>query len=324
MNRLLLAALVIVAAPAASAAYIVGAEAVLSRLSLRGQRAVRPWVWAGPALGFLAAFLVYPALSTLVLSVRDGGGRQWIGLANYRVVLTDPDTRTAVWNNLLWLAGFTGVTVGLGLAVAALADRARYEAAARAIVFLPMALSFTAAGVIWKFIYEFRPTGAPQIGVLNAVLAATVPHFQPRAWLVAPPANTLFLIAAGVWIWTGFCTVVLSAALKGVPADLTDAARVDGAGEARVFWSVVLPTIAPTVAIVAATMVITSLKVFDVVYVMTNGNFGTEVIANRMYKEMFTFQHFGRAGALAVLLLMATAPFMLATVRRLRAEEAAR
>ena len=318
------ALLVLVGAPAAAVAYLLGAETLLARLPERRQRAVRPWVWLGPALVLVGVFLVYPTLHTLWLSFRDAGGRQWVGLANYRYAFQDPAAVTAYRNNILWLVIFTSAATGLGLTIAVLADRVRYETAVKSIVFLPMALSFVAAGVIWKFMYAFRPPGAPQTGTLNAVLAALLPHFQPRAWLVTPPENTLFLIAAGIWVWTGFCAVVLSAALKGVPVEFLESARVDGASDPRIFWQVVLPLIGPTVAVVATTMVVTALKVFDIVYVMTSGSFGTEVIANRMYKEMFTFQHFGRAGALAVLLLVATLPFMVAAARRVQAEEGVR
>jgi alpha-glucoside transport system permease protein len=225
-------------------------------------------------------------------------------------------------NNAVWLACFPAVSVCLGLAVALLADRVPYEAAAKAVVFLPMALSFTAAGVIWKFIYAYRPPGAVQIGTLNAALTAAIPGASPQAWLTASPANTVFLIAVGVWLWTGFCAVVLSAALKAVPDEHVDAARVDGAGDMRVLWHVVLPAMRPTIVVVGTTMVIAALKVFDIVYVMTYGNFSTEVIATRMYKELFVFQNFGRAAALAVVLLLGTAPLVVPTLRRIRAEGA--
>jgi len=317
------AAAVVVGAPAASVAYISAAEAIVSRLDERWQRSVRPWFWAAPALVFVGGFLVYPVIATLVLSF-EGVTGGWAGLANYRFVFGNPDVLAAFRNNVLWLVGFTGLTVAFGLLIAVLSDRVRYGAAALAIVFLPMALSFTAAGVTWKFMYEYRPAGAPQIGTVNAALVALVHHVQPCAWLIWPPLNTVLLIVVGVWIWTGFSAIVLSAAIKGVPGDLLDAARVDGAREARVVWQIVLPTIGPTIAVLATTMVITALKVFDVVYVMTDGNFGTEVIANRMYKEMFIFQQFGRAGALAIILLLATVPVMAAAVRRLWAEGAVR
>ncbi|HEV2356608.1 MAG TPA: sugar ABC transporter permease [bacterium] len=320
MDRLLPAALALVGAPAASVAYILAAELALGRLPDRRRTALRPWVWTAPALLFVAVFLVYPTLDTLALSFRDAADARWVGAANYVYTFQSREALVALRNTLVWLVVFTGLVVAGGLGIAVLAERVRYDAVVRAIVFLPMALSFTAAGVIWKFVYEFRPAGAPQIGLLNAVLGAAFPGFDPRAWLVGAPWNTLFLIVVAVWIWIGFATAVFAAALKAVPAAMFEAARVDGAGEWRVFVQIALPAIGPTTAAVATAMVITALKVFDVVYVMTSGNYDTDVLANRMYRELFVDQHLGRAGALAVLLLAATAPAMVANLRRLRRE----
>ena len=324
MRALLLAVAALAGAPAASVAYILTVEWALARLPARRRRTLRPWAWLCPALAFLAVFLVYPTLDTMALSLRDAGGAAWAGFGNYAYAFQSREALLALRNTLLWLVLFTGLVVAGGLAVAALAERVRYEAAVRGIVFLPMALSFTAAAVIWKFVYEFRPAGAPQIGLLNAVLSTVVPGFEPRAWLVGAPWNTLLLIAAGVWIWVGFAAVVFAAALKAVPAGIVEAARFDGAGEWRVFRHVTLPVIGPTVGAVATAMVVTALKVFDVVYVMTSGNFDTEVLATRMYHALFVDQHLGRAAALAVILLAATVPVMAVTLRRLRREEAAR
>jgi alpha-glucoside transport system permease protein len=214
--------------------------------------------------------------------------------------------------------------VSLGLLIAVLTDRVSYESAAKAIIFLPMAISFVAAGVIWKFMYDYRPPGLPQTGTVNAMLTTVVPGFQPQAWLINPPLNNLALIVAAVWVWTGFCMVILSAGLKGISNDVLEAARVDGANEWQVFWRVIFPLLGPTITVVATTMLITALKAFDIVYVMTNGNFETEVIANRMYKEMFNVRDFGRASAIAVVLLVAIVPVMLLNLRRFREQEAIR
>jgi alpha-glucoside transport system permease protein len=169
--------------------------------------------------------------------------------------------------------------------------------------------------------YDYRPPGVPQTGTVNAVLTAIVPGFEPQAWLINPPLNNLALIVVGVWTWTGFCMVILSAALKGIPTEVLEAARVDGASEVQIFRRIIVPMISPTIAVVVTTMVIFALKAFDVVYVMTNGNYDTEVIANRMYKEMFNFRNFGRASAIAVLLLAAIIPVMMLNVNRFRAQE---
>jgi alpha-glucoside transport system permease protein len=205
-----------------------------------------------------------------------------------------------------------------------LTDRVRYEQAAKTVLFVPMAISFVAASVIWKFVYEFRPAGAPQIGSLNAVLTSLLPGGSPVAWLVNQATNNVALIMVAVWVWVGFCLVILSAAIKGIPTELLEAARVDGATEWQVFRSIMIPLLGPTITVVATTMVIFALKAFDIVYVMTSGNFNTEVIANRMYKEMFTFQQFGRASAIAVILFLATVPVMIANIRRFREQETTR
>jgi alpha-glucoside transport system permease protein len=191
-------------------------------------------------------------------------------------------------------------------------------------MFMPMAISFVAASVIWKFVFEFRPAGVHQIGLLNAVLTALSPGFRPVAWLVDLHLNNFALILVAVWVWAGFCLVILSAALKGIDAELLEAARVDGAGEWQVFWKMTIPLLTTTIIVVATTMVIFALKAFDVVYIMTNGNFNTEVIASRMYKEMFNFRHTGRASAIAVILFAATVPVMVANIRRFRRQEAMR
>lgn len=284
---------------------------------------VLPWLFMGPALLILAFFLVYPSLNTLYLSLFDKRSENFVGLNNYVWALTSKTMLTAFKNNILWLVLFTALTVSLGLVLAVLLDRVRYEAVAKSIVFLPMAISFVGAGVIWKFMYAFRPANVAQIGLLNALLR-NFTNLDPIGWIVNRTTNNFALIVVGIWIWTGFCMVILSAAYKGIPKELLEAARVDGANEWQVFWGITIPMMKPTIAVVATTMVINVLKVFDIVYVMTNGAFGTEVIANRMYKEMFHFRSFGRASAIAVILLLAIIPIMLVNIRRFQEQEAIR
>jgi alpha-glucoside transport system permease protein len=274
----------------------------------------------GSALFFLTVYLIYPIVNTAYLSFLGKGSKEFTGLGNYWYVFTNADMLGALKNNLLWLVLFTSITVSLGLVIAVLTDKVRYEAAAKAMIFLPMAISFVAASVIWRFMFEFRPAGMPQIGLLNALLS-TFPGFQPVAWLVNTKVNNFALIGVGIWIWTGFCMVILSAGLKGIPLEILEAARIDGASEWQIFWRIILPIMRTTIIVVATTMVIIVLKVFDIVYVMTNGNLGTEVIANRMYKEMFNYHHFGRASAIAVILLLAVIPVIAFNVRRFRAQE---
>jgi alpha-glucoside transport system permease protein len=322
VDQLPLAVAALVGVPALTAGYVIAAERGLGLLPDRARRAVRPWLWLAPALLLLAVFLVYPTVQTIWLSLYDARSEAFVGLANYQYVFGDSQMLGALRNNVIWLVVFTGAAVGLGLLFAVLVDRVPYEAVARSVVFLPMAISFVAAGVIWKFMYDYRPLGSAQTGALNAVVTGL--GADPQAWLINPPGNNLALIAVAVWTWTGFCVVILSAALKGIPGEVLEAARVDGADELQIFRHIVFPLISPTVAVVTTTMVIFALKAFDIVYVMTNGNYETEVIANRMYKEMFNFRHFGRAAAIATILLAAIVPVMWVNVGRFRAQEETR
>jgi alpha-glucoside transport system permease protein len=297
------------------------------------QGRVVPWLYLAPALIVMAAFIVYPGLNTLVLSLRDDANTTWASancvagqpcwgpLENYRYAITSPIMQTAFINNLKWIVFMVSGTVLLGLLVAVLADRVRYEAIAKAIIFTPMAISFVGAGVIWKFMYNYG-TGDVQIGLLNALLVSL--GGQPVSWLTEPQVNTAALIVVGVWMWTGFCMTILAAALRGVPEEILEAARVDGATELRVFWHIMIPSILPTLTIVATTMVINVLKIFDIVYVMTGGNYGTEVIANRMYIEQYTSFNTGRAAAIAVVLIVVIIPVMIVNINRQRAQEAVR
>ncbi len=323
MDDLLLAAVVVLGIPAVLVGYITGTEQVLRVVPERRRAKVRPWLWLLPALAFLFVFLLYPTIGTLLLAFRDRGDTQFVGLENFIYVFTTSGTLNALRNNVLWLVFFTSFTVGFGLLIAVLVDRVRYESFAKSVIFVPLAISFVAAGVIWSFMYAYQPASRAQTGTLNAVVTST--GADPIAWLInGPLLNNLALILVGVWMWTGFCLVILSAGLKGISSELLEAARVDGANEFQVFRNIIVPLLLPTIAVVATTMVITALKAFDIVYVMTNGNFDTEVIANRMYKEMFSFSHFGRASAIAVVLMLAIVPVMLANIRRFREQEAVR
>lgn len=297
------------------------------------QGKIVPWLYVAPALLIMTAFIVYPGFNTLLLSFKNADSTQsaaaaclegepcWGILENFRYALTAPIMLNAFRNNLLWVILMVGGTVGLGLLIAVLADRVKYESLAKAIIFMPMAISFVGAGIIWKFVYAYGTTQV-QIGLLNAIVTAL--GGEPVSWLSEPAVNNFALIIVGVWMWTGFCMTILSAALKGVPTEILEAARVDGASEWTVFWKVMVPIIMPTIAVVVTTMVINVLKIFDIVYVMTGGNYGTEVIANRMYGEMYIRHQSGRSAAIAVILILLTVPFMIWNVRRFREQEAIR
>ena len=282
-----------------------------------------PWLYLFPALAMLAAFLIVPTINTIYLSFFGPRSQTFVGVQNYLQAFTSPLMLTAFRNNLLWLVVFTVFTVGVGLALAVLLDRVRYEVAIKSIVFLPMAISSVAAGIIWKFMYAFRPAYANQIGLLNAIVVAL--GGKPVGWLIERPwINNLALIAVGIWMWTGFCMVIFSAAYKGIPREMLEAARIDGANEWQVFLRITIPFLKSTIAVVTTTMIVFVLKVFDIVYVMTNGSFDTEVVANRMYKEMYSYQNYGLASAIAVILLLAIIPFVVVNIRRFKAQEALR
>jgi alpha-glucoside transport system permease protein len=322
--RLLTAIIVVVGVPGVVVGYILAAEAVLKAVPDRIQPRVRPWVWLLPALLFLGVFLVWPTVITIIRSFYNQAGSTFVGLANYQWFAGSPDALISLRNNVIWVVLLTAITVGLGLLIAVLVDRVRYEAFAKAIIFVPLAISATASGAIWRFMFAYQPPGQPQIGTLNAVLG--VVGAGPVAFLPTSDFafNTILLIIVFAWAWTGFAMVIISAAYKGISRELLEAARVDGATEWNVFRRIILPLLVPTLAVISTTMIITALKAFDIVYVMTGGQYDTSVIAYTMYREMFTDNNFGRASAVAVILLLAIVPVMALNVRRFRSQEVAR
>ena len=316
---------VVVAVPAVLAIYIVGTEYLVRLLPDKQRRRVRPWFWVGPALLFVTAFLVLPALGTVVTSLQDHDGN-FIGLVNYQRQLGDFPTGgawIAIRNNVYWLILYTLFVLFFGLILAVLFDRVRYESIVKSFIFLPMAISSVALAVIWGFMYSYQPADAPQTGTLNFIVV-NVFHQAPKTWLSDPTVNNFALIAAAIWGITGFAMVILSAALKGIPGELLEAARVDGAGELTIFRRVIFPLMMPTVVVVGTTLVIFALKAFDVVYVMTAGNFQTDVLANRMYKLLYQSDNPGGASAVAIILLIAVVPVLIFNLRQFRAVEARR
>ena len=321
-SRIVTALGMLLGVPLVLAGYIVLGERLVGLLPIGTRSRARPWIWVGPVLAFLTFFLIYPTINTAYLSVLDATSTNYIGLNNYIYIFTRSDMLNTLKNNLFWLIFLTLFTVMLGLLIAVLFDRVRYESAAKALVFIPMAISFVAAGVIWRLMYDYQPPGRPQTGTLNAVV--TTLGGTPVPWLVDRTTNTPALIWVGVWMWTGFAMVILSAGLKSIPKEVLEAAQVDGATGWQVLRRITVPMMSSTIAVVATTMIIFALKAFDFVYVLTSGNFGTDVIANRMYKEMFNFNDYGRASAIAIVLLLATIPVMFINIRRFREQEAIR
>ena len=288
---------------------------VVEKMPKEWTRRIQPFVFVGPAVAILAWYLFIPVVRTLILSFQNDISDRWVGFANYIFAFTDRVMLDAFRNNLLWMVFGTFFSVSLGLLIAVLADRSRYETVFKVLIFLPMAISFVGAGVIWRFIYAYQGLGAgvQEIGLLNAIVVGLGGTAQP--WLTQPPWNNFLLIVIMVWLQTGFAMVIISSAIKGIPTELLEAARVDGANEIRIFFNIIIPTISGTLLTVTTTIVIFSLKLFDVVYVMTGGNFGTNVIANEFYLQRFTYGNTGRASAIAIVLLIAVIPVIVNNLR---------
>ncbi|HEY5434694.1 MAG TPA: sugar ABC transporter permease [Candidatus Limnocylindrales bacterium] len=279
-------------------------------------RRILPFVFVGPAVAILTFYLLVPAVLTAWSSLFNANGKAFVGLDNYVYSFTNPEMVTAIRNNVLWLVIGTLFSTGMGLAIAVLVERSRLDRLAKTLIFLPMAISFVGASVIWRFVLSFQPEGQPQVGLLNAILGTF--GISPVSWLTGEPLNTILLIVILIWGQTGFAMVIIGAALKGVPEEMLEAGRIDGASEWQSFRKLVVPAIWPTIVTVATTIAILTLKIYDIVTAMTNGNFNTHVIATMMFQQAFTFQDSGRGAALAIILLVGVMPVIWYNLRQFR------
>ncbi|MGA3527646.1 carbohydrate ABC transporter permease [Melissospora conviva] len=269
-----------------------------------------------PALLMVGIGLVVPAVRTTGLSFMDAGSDSWVGLANYHWMFAQDDIRRVLLNTMTWVVLVPLSATVIGLLYAVLVDRARFESIAKSLIFMPMAISFVGASIIWKFVYAFRGEGEEQIGLLNQIVMTF--GGQPRQWLLDPPLNTLLLIVIMVWIQAGFAMVILSAAIKAIPGDIVEAARLDGVNAWQMFARVTLPSIRPALIVVVVTISIATLKVFDIVRTSTNGHYDTSVIANEMYLHAFPYGETGKGSALAVFLFVLVIPIVIYQIRNLR------
>jgi alpha-glucoside transport system permease protein len=291
--------------------------------NLRLQSAIRPWLFLGPALILLIIYLVYPVFETLYLSLHDNAGDRFVGTANYQWAFNDSQFRQSILNNLLWLLVVPAACTVLGLVIAALTDRIWWGSLAKSLIFMPLAISFVGASVIWKFVYDYRGEGQEQIGILNAVVQAL--GGSPQVWIALPFWNSFFLMVILIWIQTGFATVILGAALRGIPEDTLEAATIDGAGPFKIFWRIMVPQIWSTIIVVWTTITVLVLKVFDIVLTMTNGQWDTQVLANLMFDWMFRGGgDFGRGAAIAIVIMIAVLPIMIWNIRQANAENSGR
>lgn len=309
---------------------------LVERLSDEWTTRLLPFVFVGPAMAILAWYLAIPTFRTFWISLfnRDGppeglnffqllASDSFVGLGNYAAVFTESLMLEAFRNNLMWIVFGSTLSVAFGLIIAVLADRSKFEKAAKSFIFLPMAISFVGASIIWNFIYEFRPAGQPQVGLLNAFVTSLggTPQAWPQ-WVNIAPWNNLFLIVIVIWLQAGFAMVLFSAALKGIPEELLEAGRIDGANEFQIFFRIMIPYIQGTIISVWTTIVIFTLKIFDVVWVMTGGQFGTHVIATQFYRQSFTNRNSGFGSAIAIVLLIAVIPVMYYNLKQFREQEA--
>lgn len=295
-------------------------EQTVQRDTLRSK--IRPWLFLFPALFFLTVYLVYPVFETLRLSFYGRSGSDFVGFSNYVWAFGDRVFLQSVFNNLMWLIVVPLLSTTFGLLVAVLADRLWWGQIAKSLIFMPMAISFVGASVIWKFVYDYRGTDADQIGVLNAI----VQHFgfDAQAWITVPFWNSILLMVILVWIQTGFAMVILSAALRGIPEETLEAARIDGANDVRIFFDIMIPQIFPTILVVWTTIIIVVLKVFDIVLAMTNGQWDTQVLANLMFDWMFRGGDSGRGSTIAIIIMLAVVPIMIWNIRQANQEEGTR
>jgi alpha-glucoside transport system permease protein len=294
-----------------------GASSLVERLRPRVRDRILPLVFIAPAVLLLGIYLVYPAVVTVIGSFQDKDGA--FTLANWESLATPPFLEI-LRNNILWLLIGTSGSVGLGLLTAALFDRIRREALAKVFVFLPLAISLVGATVIWKFVYAWQPASQPQYGLLNAVWTAL--GFEPVAWATTFPINLPAEMVILIWLQTGFAMVVFSAAIKGVSTEILEAARLDGASERQLFLRVVVPMIRGTIVTVTTTVAIVTLKIFDIVMSISGGRNHDDVVAVRMFGEMFQFFNDGRAAALATVLFIAVLPVMILNLRNFRRQAA--
>ncbi len=280
----------------------------------------RAFIFIAPAFIILIIFILYPVLETVRLSFFDKYGRDFVGIDNYIWAIKDPEFRRGILNNLGWLLIVPTLCTFFGLVIANLADRLWWGTIAKSIIFMPLAISFVGAGVIWKFVYDYRGPGDQQIGFLNAIVVAL--GFEPQAWVTIPIWNNIFLMAIMIWIQTGLAMVIFSAALRSIPKEMLEAARIDGASELKIFTSIIIPYLQQTILVIWTIITILVLKIFDIILAVTNGQWQTEVVANLMFDWMFRGGgDSGRGSVLAIVIMIAVIPIMILNIYRHKEEQ---
>ena len=332
MHPALLGLITIIIGVTGCVGYFYGANLLLDKVifpakgpnmgrNINRREAIRPWIFLAPALIALSLYLAYPVVATFLLSFQErvGPDFQWVGLENYQQMFAEDKFAEALKNNILWLIVVPAASTAFGLLAAQLTDRLSWGNVAKSIVFMPMAISFVGAAVIFKLVYEARPVDVAQIGVLNH-LYLTFGGTEPKQWLTIPLLNSFFLMAVLIWIQTGFAMVILSAALRGIPEETVEAAVIDGANPFQIFFRIKIPQITSTIVVVWTTITIATLKVFDIVFAMTNGQWETQVLANYMYSKMFVARDWGMGSASAMIIMLLVTPILVWNVYNARKE----
>ena len=277
-----------------------------------------PWLYMAPAFLFMGVYLVYPMLTNFYISFFDRFSKNFVGLKNYLWFFTTESSVNTLYNNALWLILFVGSVVFMGLVLAVLLDRIKYEKIAQMLIFVPMGISAVGGGIAWRFVYAYAPKGEPQTGLLNAIVTGL--GGDPIAWTINQASifpipswslNDVMIIIVAVWIWTGFAMVYCSASYKALPRELHESAIIDGANQWQIFWRITIPVMRIPLTTISVSMISIGLKLFNEVYVMTGGNYGTRLLALELYNQLWSFNHYGRASAVAVVLLLTILPFII-------------
>lgn len=292
--------------------------AIASRANGKKARPIALTIFLGPALILLLAGVVIPGVRTILFSFMNPDSNGWAGFDNYIWMTQDPNVKTIMINTILWIMIVPLFTAALGLLLAIMLDRIRHESIPKALLFMPIAISFVGASIIFKFVYEYNEPKEVQIGLLSSVVKFL--GFTPSDWMLTKPLNTFLLMIIYIWTQMGFGMVILSAAIKGVPSDIVEASALDGAHGWRLFRNITFPMVKGTFIVVLATGVVGALKLFDIVRTMTGGNFGTNVLANEMYSQTFVQFDQGKGSALAVVLFLLVMPILIYNIKSLRKE----
>ncbi len=325
-NKFIIGVLAIIVGVGGAALLFYFLNMFVEGLPRRLSEGVIPYAFVLPGLFFVALMLIYPTFQSINYSFANSDSTAYVGLQNYKTIFNDPEFWQSIVNNVLWLLIVPAIVVAFGVMVAVLADKLSPtgEKTAKSLIFLPMAISFVGASAIWGLVYAFNNPGQAQTGLLNAIWVGL--GGEPQTWLQISTAklNSILLMVILIWLQVGFSMVLLSSAIKGVPEDTIEAARIDGASELQIFFKVIIPQIRGTIITVFVTVFITVLKVFDIVYVTTNGAYGTNVIANLFFNKLFAASEAGQATAIVVVLLIAVIPLIWFQIKHFKDEEAGR